>query len=454
MCKSKAEGGTRCDCDSSKKRRLRRHNREALNRVAESLPTTPPPFSPAPPAAPVFVTQPTDEDVRQKITEVHELREQWVCSDLDTLEKQKLADAIEEKSTYVGAMISSIVDYETGETDAQNSAQFLRRWKSLEAQVEEAVNEVNEAEKEYSNALLNEPDSLLTKQKESALTASQSWLEGRREELKQEEKKLFVEQFDNGSKRGEEILKVLKRFRNFGGEINTKKFKLRSKYDDKKIFEDFKQSVEYFPSEWIEAQNSEKKPLVVFGYMRFPDHNTLGWYDKNGVERTEVFLSGNYKIPFRKKITDYEYLAIENGDPGGYNSYYQKNQRATMIHEISHRMESIQGNLIAALEGAFLERRITDSTGLREASVNTAVGSEKSVVNYNGYRDNFTDIYSGYDYRPTADHNHRGENDAWEILSTGTGAIFGGKNNGLMENSQTGADPDFKNFVIGIWASI
>lgn len=111
---------------------------------------------------------------------------------------------------------------------------------------------------------------------------------------------------------------------------------------------------------------------------------------------------------------------------------------AVCSHELSHRFEySVEG--ITRMESQFLKRRTTDPyTGEQEKLRPLWPGSREYAR-----ADNFLSAYTGKDY----------DSVAFEVLSTGVDAMFGGRRGGLVGTAGQEADLDHRNFVLGVMAT-
>lgn len=111
---------------------------------------------------------------------------------------------------------------------------------------------------------------------------------------------------------------------------------------------------------------------------------------------------------------------------------------AVCAHELSHRFEySVEG--ITGLEREFLKRRTTDpATGLQQEPRPLWRGSKERAR-----AGDFISAYTGKDY---------GE-EAFEVLSTGVDALFGGRRGGLVGTAGMKQDLDHRNFVLGVMAT-
>lgn len=111
------------------------------------------------------------------------------------------------------------------------------------------------------------------------------------------------------------------------------------------------------------------------------------------------------------------------------------------LHEFAHRIESTPtvGQKIGALEESFLRRRTTDAEGNRQPM--ERIYDKKKEF---GRPDNFIDKYMGKEYTGSV---YR------EVLSTGAETLWGGSFGSFIGLRNSKADPDMKNFILGLWAS-
>lgn len=112
-------------------------------------------------------------------------------------------------------------------------------------------------------------------------------------------------------------------------------------------------------------------------------------------------------------------------------------------HEFSHRCESAVPG-VAVLENEFLTRR----TSIVVDPETGATDREKKVLLYAGTDewtrpDHFASAYMGKHY----DHGHT------EILSMGMESLFAGTHGGLIGVNSHDADPEMRNFILGVLAT-
>lgn len=118
---------------------------------------------------------------------------------------------------------------------------------------------------------------------------------------------------------------------------------------------------------------------------------------------------------------------------------------STAAHEFGHRCQRLVDG-ISDLERAFLNRR-TAGTDLEPYGL----GTKDEWVQ----PDSFADRYMGKDYRAAEPGVCQvGETKATEVLTTGVEAIFANRFGALAGLGGRLADPDMRNFVIGMMATI
>lgn len=131
----------------------------------------------------------------------------------------------------------------------------------------------------------------------------------------------------------------------------------------------------------------------------------------------------------------------------GFNPSGKPHQaKQTIIHEFSHRVEKSEPH-IPIMEEAFIASRTTNSKGKRDplhAYRNGEVSLAPSSSAQERVRaDNFVNPYMGKEY----DHGH-----TREILSMGTESVFGGAEGGLVGIGHKKADPEMRNWILGMYA--
>jgi len=111
----------------------------------------------------------------------------------------------------------------------------------------------------------------------------------------------------------------------------------------------------------------------------------------------------------------------------------------TALHEFAHRIEAKGPKFLDTMQEEFLRRRTTSVDGEHE-TLRRIYPKKKEY----GRFDNFADKYMGKEYSGTRHH---------EILSTGAEAVFAGKFGSLSGVGNYKADPDMKNFILGLFAA-
>lgn len=118
---------------------------------------------------------------------------------------------------------------------------------------------------------------------------------------------------------------------------------------------------------------------------------------------------------------------------------------ATAAHEFGHRCQRLVPN-ISELERAFLDRR----TAGTELEPYTKAQADEWVQ-----PDGFADRYMGRDYRAGKPGVFlKEESKSTEILTTGVEAIFANRFGSLAGLNGLNPDPDMRNFVLGMMATL
>lgn len=162
---------------------------------------------------------------------------------------------------------------------------------------------------------------------------------------------------------------------------------------------------------------------------------TSDYIDGKHVERLET----TWRRPMTRRIQTQSIGMAEltvDSEPSRFGSAGY----ATALHEFAHRVETTGPKFLDTMQREFIRRRTTDENGVREGKQSIYAWSKRET----GRFDNFADKYMGKEYVGTPNH---------EILSTGAEAVFAGKFGGLSGVGKYSADPDMKNFILGLWAS-
>lgn len=507
MCKSCAEGGVRCQSDTSVKRRLRRKTSQTLTTVA----------------APVkpnksFNTVPSlvSSDLVNEVASIHS---SLLAPTVSQSEQDIIDSHIEQKVTAVGAEIAKKVD------------ELVEPLKQQYKKDYDAPNdELDAAMAVYEDAFVAEAD--------LAPDASEEEKKAVAEQVEKAEA-LFKEASDLDDVRRSAItneylskvantyVTVLSDFRPIGGKVNN-----ATRDSDANAVALLEDSVEkVYPSEWIDNSNASGplhfestngragfvSNLVDFSdeaIKQYPDEVTM---EAPGLVSTHIpsdkaeevaakIGHGAYVADARELDINNEMVRIviipareifdpsvdatnDDGTPAGegweLSHFYdfntatatetpvwnkslaqpavkrstislpkinedktQLDAQATAIHEYAHRMEETRPHIMR-MEEAWLKRRTTDPvTGIREDnSIMYPVLPGTSVGDLElGRRDNFLHHYIGKEY--TTSH-HR------EVFSVGMESMFGHqKLGGLIGASDNiKADQDHRNFILGLLAT-
>ena len=561
MCRNKAEGKERCNCDTSEARRLRRHNAQALKEFAsKTLPVLEKEVIEDIPVDIESLTMDTIRSLTRDIDNIKLLIEKKLSYDLIEEETLVLEDGTEhvvsyrtsadelysiaEKHTVVlGNTIQQLVEQRTGvtaESIVEGNKKELEKQEKLfqQYQLEKTGLEKERAEKfpaikdESKNYFIsshgNYSKSLRNKEPEAVD------VQARVDKFNARAKKQYAEFLaaENGLDqvtRGQlainrkEMLSIIGEMRDLGGTIAT------ADNSAKPAVKTLQEVEKFYPSAWIDASN-EKEPFrakVTTSRAHYNDGKwqesfavgplikstirPIGWepdpHDKyESGTWTKMDTRGQWTDPRTGKShwndagseeqgwvytqVDFQYLprgveVSENPPKGrGWKLYEVKENRRkdylseseevlvkrwgkevrtrelissvrqaeltisgkgeaafrVGMHEFAHRVESTPkiGKYIESVEEAFLVRRTTDTSGLREPLQSLYKGTEEFAR-----PDNFTNNYMGKEY----DAGYR------EVLSTGAEAVFADRFGGLIGLGKQRADNDMKSFIIGLWAS-
>lgn len=483
MCQSSEQGGKRCDCDSSGKRRLRR-------KVFSSLPG------------------------QSSIQRFHDLDE------TDIIPRDELKDEAVSLSSRIHSSPPSL------ETDAEHEEDMTRFGASILHHAQNLPDQTTPEDKRLIKGYKQEIEELSDKLKKPLPPPAKKDL--RRKMEVAEEKLALTEQKEESRK----ILVLLNEARDFGGEVE---FDSDSNPEMSQYYQD--EVSKHYPSAWIASSNSHDQKVNLVSYKLNELGGMAGAYFHNAVsdektgtvtsvDRSQVQnLSGDsesirnirdyidqkgsmisthsltkndgketglavFKVRKFKPLSssvdedewekasgvesivaNYDKVQGKNLTPSQLNDFAQANpvwvtredktrykvngnlvvasdlpaveKRAVAIHEFGHRMENVvPNNALPRMEQAFLRRR----SGLKPEDevvykdVKAGGGySEDIGVCYN------TDITTT-EYASKTYLNGRSE----EVFTVGIENVFGIKKSGDRKNP----DKDYKSFVVGCLASI
>jgi len=479
MCNSKAEGGQRCGCDDSEKRRLRRHNSAALIRNDQAKVTSPASAITYPYSSPSFDHTPTVSEIKAEVDSIRNLKEQWLnLDDKTSPEAQVFVDDMRQQSIVVGAMIVNRaeniygahthqqVEQETYKELAKREAELLEE----KATCEEYRQKAKELEKELISFTSDLDAYRRTKNqaesyRDMAAAAQDTYIAEALKRLEREKQILMYRNREQKFLQGQAYLQVVSEIRPLGGEVKI----LGGK---EALVQQLTETVQKLPQDWIQQANT-LNPLLVGTLPEtgtaqtayyVPEVEYLGrgkfWHSVQDIKELNKELG--VKLPLHKKLTNYAMIrAKENlervnvADLSTDNREIVKraksiNEDSNLMHEFLHRVEPTQQGLLLRMEESFLEDRISH-TGVRETRV--TVGDNSNPVNFY-YRDSFATQHAGTDYRKDS-NDEPGPSKAWEILSIGAEMTFGGRDDGFQTSSMyTNNDDHYRDFIVGLWASI
>ena len=154
----------------------------------------------------------------------------------------------------------------------------------------------------------------------------------------------------------------------------------------------------------------------------------------------------------RDNATDLKYqksVAMPEAEITVYMNASPQETRRVITHEFSHRIEDANRH-ISMLEEGFLASRTTLDNGKRETLKVYKNGSTIGTIGWNDGKfevvreDNFVDPYMGKEY---TDHSR-------EVLSMGSEAVFSGSEGGLVGIGKTKSDPQMRNWILGVYATM
>jgi hypothetical protein len=448
MCTSKSDGGKRCGCDNSEARRLRRHNREALNRVdswfsrkrSEESPPAPP-FSYV---SPTFGQPVTITEMQQQAAKITGLKSKWKAA-TDTAEQQELLTKLKDETVHMGAMVNSMVASQTGKTDEEVANDRQAEIVGYQTQID-----INESQREESQRQIGLINGKLQQKTISASQAQQD-IEDQQKigraardstiALEESRRKVNEDNLIIAADRGAAILDVIRQIRPLADKVKVAGGEAQQEYS---------KMAGVFPEEWL--TESENLNTVYTGYTKKEEGNKAGFYLENidnASPGTRQKLASNFNLQKELNSPGHVSFIQINLQAGSreYRDALPLRVKSTHIHEYVHHLERIQGRLPARLQEEFLRERI--STGGQEEKV-LLHDSRKSAY----YKDSFPAVHAGRDYRNKPGLSAVTENDHWEILSVGAESVFGGANDGFMNLYRQKADVHYKNFIVGFWAAL
>lgn len=387
----------RCDCDTSEARRLRRHNRDSIQRNAPLA------LQPATPNYIALLTHPEEKEEGVTFTteEVKAEVQSMTAGIRELLKNGESDDAIlifvDRKLNTIGAGVDYLSENKYG---APTDAEFIEAYDSFKkpflqylAEAVKAGKDAEAAGEEASDRIHSDWHGAMSQLFEKRNAAIRQSLVDVGVQFADPETLRYT---DNSN---EEAVKALKK------------------------------SISFYPQSWIDASNEMKSPL----YVKTMKEDQRAGYKPNG--------SILNILKRRSEITVME--ARANDFRGGIS---------IGMHEFAHRVEHAIPAVVG-MERTFLMRRAGHSSEagnsakpeeLSHIVLEEESHSKRKQVSEVGYKDNFPTHYMGKVYD---------SGQAYEILSMGMESLFTGKNGGLAGIEKHKADPDYKRFILGILAS-
>lgn len=225
--------------------------------------------------------------------------------------------------------------------------------------------------------------------------------------------------------RQESYTRLLAQVRDMGGGFDAKAvFAPRSSRDGKKLVQDVSR---LYPTDWNQSFSS-------------PSHNRVKMVlvnDAMGASLTEYGVYFHVAARGKDGASVGELRVVNRGEKGL--------NEATMCHEMMHRMERTVPSLVGA-EQAFLRYRA------RDTNYDTLYPNYAGKDAPEGYSDSFPRAYAGRIYDTPYPY-------AFEVMSAGVEHVFYGNTGDLSgeddhEGASPSADREYRGFVLGALASL
>lgn len=194
-------------------------------------------------------------------------------------------------------------------------------------------------------------------------------------------------------------------------------------------------------------------------FVELRNHRNYKKYDGDvpkgtGWKRGNAMGNRGNLIPgwVRDNATDLKYqksLSAPEAEITMYVGQGPQETRRVVTHEFSHRVEDANRH-IPMLEEGFLASRTTLENGKREPLKVYKKGALVGTVAFNSGKyevtreDNFVDPYMGKEY---TDYSR-------EVLSMGSEAVFSGSRGGLVGIGASKSDPQMRNWILGVYATM
>lgn len=439
MCYAKSTGKGRCDCDSSEKRKLRYHNKEALDRQSESLnvegegTSTPQPY-----LTQFDASEISSETVKEIAQEIQELKKKWGKLPPMSDEAARVLIHAESRIMHAGGIVSKLIEECTGRspTEVARITNLLPRIELTKLLGQVNVLKHLERALDKTQATGDWPSTniaMIRREKQ------QDVVDVARKSYKQFELSQLAINTEAIQEQAEAALLVLGEIREIGG----KKIVAKGHLD---ALEQIEAVSRYMPSDWVDKTEALPKLIVGWGESNSSDGNELGFYQRRMESGQERKLNTYYlprKLRPWEKSENHSFIGVKNLAPKDkplspeMEKSHKQDESATWIHEMTHRMEHAHEIFFVKMEETFLIRR-TSVNGVREKSAGS--GPELII-----YEDAFARKYMGREYAKP---------NSWEVLTVGAESIFGAQNGGLIGVGDYKSDEDARRFILGAWATM
>lgn len=455
MCTSKSEGGKRCSCDSSEARRLRRHNKAALDRnVQESsevkkLADYTKPVDVTYPHSPFTLRPLTKASVHQIAAEMKGLKQDFLAE----TEPEKIEDLLKQmndKALEAGGIVSALIAAKTGNTDvsyvAKKQLPVAKAQEYLDFRQQQLKEETEILKEAEENRGLSAEHEEIYQSRKRDWNYRESNAIIAEEELKIAKKNLSDKAQVFAKERGHQALSVIQEIRATGGSIPIKG-------GHQEAIEHLRNVEQFIPTDWIDktktlpelfvsnkpAPNSEEKASggSVFGYHL---HSLVDPKVTDRVRRKQLNKDFNVQLKRTQKPADYAQIVLLDLNlviRAPKDNLYERVD-STALHEFIHRVQVADSNLLAKMDNRLLVERTT-TNGERDSPVKI---TDKNVY----YPDTFARSETGRFYSVAG---------GCEITTTAAQAVFFGEEEGYLGFTDLQRkDPHLRDYLLGIWATL
>jgi len=260
--------------------------------------------------------------------------------------------------------------------------------------------------------------------------------------------------------RAEAVRTVMNRVRPMGGALELG----ASSGDDEEshrfavmLVED---AARYLPADWVRESNEYRVPLHIILGKGVVDRAFFVVAAVPGSGESETGID-SYELPGEESARSLSAFTEEGvmAPDGAVSLLFVPRRRPAVgvsgeaVHELTHRMSQTRlgGQVLPAVQEAFLLRRTTDAEGNRLPAVSygASLGSLAKLAGASEEEqvipDEFVDIYIGKQYPHLMDR---------EVLTMGIQALLDGSYGGLRGRDGFRADPDHEAFTLGVFACL